>query len=92
MRNDDGPEIARAIRDDRVAFRVDGIEVAFPVPRMAGPILSRIDGRRSLSQLQVELGADFGARASPACFAADFARLYKVMNGIGRMMIRRKID
>jgi SAM-dependent methyltransferase len=92
MRNDDGPDVARAIRDDRVVFRIDGIEVVFPVPRMAAPILSRIDGRRSLAQLQEDLAAEFGARASPESFAADFARLYKVMNGIGRMMIRRRID
>jgi SAM-dependent methyltransferase len=90
MRNDDGPAFARSIKDDRVSFRMDGLEMAFPVPRMAGPILSRIDGGRSLGELQSLLAAEFGARAAPAAFEADFARLYKVMNGIGRMLIRRQ--
>src|SRR5262249_32913616 len=46
MRNDDGPAFARSIKEDRVNFRMDGLEMAFPVPRMAGPILSRVDGGR----------------------------------------------
>jgi 2-polyprenyl-3-methyl-5-hydroxy-6-metoxy-1,4-benzoquinol methylase len=89
MRNDDGAGFARSIKEDRVSFRMDGLEMAFPVPRMAGPILSRIDGRRNLSELQSELAAEFGPRAAPSAFAADFDRLYKVMNGIGRLLIRR---
>jgi len=55
---------------------------------MAPAILARIDGRLSLSELQRDLAAEFGARAAPAAFDSDFARLYKVMNGIGRMTIR----
>ena len=88
LRHDDGPALARAIKGDRIAFRIDGLEVAFALPRMAAPILGRIDGRRSLAALQAELSGPFGARASPGAFASDFAQLYKVMNGIGRMMIR----
>ncbi len=89
MRNDDGAAVARAIREDRVTVRIDGIEAVFPLPRLAGPILARIDGRRSLAELQRLLAAELGARAAPAAFDSAFSRLYKVMNGIGRMMIRR---
>jgi len=90
MRNDDGPAFARTLKDDRVSFRMDGLEMALPVPRMAGPILSRIDGARSLADLQGLLAAEFGARAAPAAFEADFAQLYKVMNGLGRILIRQR--
>ena len=89
LRNDDGPALARAVKDDHIVFRIDGLEVGFALPRMASAILSRIDGRRSLAELQLEFAAEFGARAPSAAFDNDFARLYKVMNGIGRMMIRR---
>jgi hypothetical protein len=89
LRHDDGRAMSRAIKDDRIAFRIDGLEVSFPLPRMASAILAHIDGRRSLGELQRDLAAEFGARASPAAFDSGFARLYKVMNGIGRMMIRR---
>ena len=91
MRNDDGPAFARTIKEDRVVFRIEGIEIALPVPRMAGPILSRIDGGRSLGELQGLLASEFGARAAPAAFDADFAQLYKVVNGIGHMLIRRQV-
>jgi SAM-dependent methyltransferase len=87
MRDDDGPAIARLIKDDRVAFRIDGLEIAFALPRLAAPILARIDGRTSLAELRRALERDLGA--STARFDQDFARLYKVMNGIGRMMVRR---
>lgn len=89
LRHDDGPALSRAIKDDRIAFRIDGLEIAFHLPRMASAILARIDGRRPLGELQRDLAAQFGARATPAAFDSDFARLYKVLNGIGRMMIRR---
>ncbi len=91
MRNDDGPAFARTIKEDRVVFRIEGIEIALPVPRMAAPILSRIDGGRSLGELQGLLASEFGARAAPAAFEADFAQLYKVVNGIGHMLIRRRL-
>jgi SAM-dependent methyltransferase len=91
MRNDDGPAFARTIKEDRVSFRMEGLEMVLPVPRMAGPILTRIDGGRSLAELQALLAAEFGARAAPAAFEADFGQLYKVMNGIGRMLIRRRV-
>jgi hypothetical protein len=89
MRDEDGPAIARLIKDDRLAFRIDGLEVAFALPRLAAPILARIDGRTSLAALCQALSADIGARADR--FDQDFARLYKVMNGIGRMMVRRPL-
>jgi SAM-dependent methyltransferase len=89
LRNDDGPALARAVKDDRIVFRIDGLETIFALPRMASAILSRIDGRRSLGALQGDLAAALGSRGAPAAFDNDFARLYKVMNGIGRMMIRR---
>ena len=92
MRHDDGMAIARAIEDDHIAFAIDGLEIGFALPRMASAILARIDGRRSLSALQRDLAAELGARAAPAAFDRDFDRLYKVMNGIGRMMIRRLPD
>jgi SAM-dependent methyltransferase len=89
LRHDDGPAIARAVKDDSIAFRIDGLEVRFALPRLAPAILKRIDGRRSLAELQRDLAAALGPRASAPAFDKDFAWLYKVMNGIGRMTIRR---
>ena len=85
LRHDDGPALAKLIRDDRIGLRIDGLEMTFALPRLAGPILARIDGKASLAALQSSLEADLGRRAEPTAFARDFAWLYKVMNGIGRM-------
>jgi SAM-dependent methyltransferase len=90
LRQDDGPALARLIRDDRIGFRLDGLEMTFALPRLAGPILARIDGRASLAVLQGTLEGELGRRAEAAAFARDFAWLYKVMNGIGKMMIRHE--
>jgi SAM-dependent methyltransferase len=91
LRQDDGPALAKLIRDDRIGFRIDGLEMTFALPRLAAPILARIDGRTSLAALQNALEGELGRRAEPEAFARDFAWLYKVMNGIGRMMIRHDV-
>src|SRR5258706_7319944 len=75
LRNDDGPALARAVKDDRIVFRIDGLQMVFALPRMASAILARIDGRRSLGELQRDLAAALGSRAAPAAFDNDFARL-----------------
>jgi hypothetical protein len=87
LREADGPAFARAIKDDRISVRSDGLEMSFALPRLAAAILSRIDGERSLAEIQRLLESEAGVRA--AAFDKDFAALYKVMNGIGRMTIRR---
>ncbi len=87
LREADGAAFARAIKDDRISVRSDGLEMSFTLPRLAAAILSRIDGKQSLSEINRRLEAEAGIR--PAAFDKDFAALYKVMNGIGRMTIRR---
>ena len=61
--------------------------MSFALPRLAAAILSRIDNRRSLAEIQHLLESDAGIARS--AFDKDFAALYKVMNGIGRLTIRR---
>ena len=90
LRQDDGPALAKLIRNDRIGLRLDGLEMTFALPRLAGPILGRIDGKASLAALQQSLEGELGRRAEAAAFARDFAWLYKVMNGIGKMMIRHE--
>ena len=87
LREADGPAFARAIKDGRISVRSDGLEMSFALPRLAAAILARIDGQRSLAEIQRLLESEAGVR--PATFDKDFAALYKVMNAIGRMTIRR---
>ncbi len=87
LREADGPTLARAIKDDRIAVRSDGLEMSFALPRLAAAILSRIDGRRSIVQIGKLLESEAGI--SRGAFDKDVAALYKVMTGIGRMTLRR---
>ncbi|HYV88679.1 MAG TPA: class I SAM-dependent methyltransferase [Candidatus Polarisedimenticolia bacterium] len=87
LREADGAAFARAIRDDRISIRSDGLEMSFALPRLAASILSRIDGQQSIGEIGRRLEAEAGIRH--AAFDKDFAGLYKVMNGIGRMTLRR---
>ena len=87
LREADGHAFARAIRDDRISVRSDGLEMSFALPRLAAAILARTDGQRSLAEIKRLLESEASVRA--AAFDKDFAALYKVMNGIGRMTIRR---
>jgi len=87
LREADAPTLARLIKDDRIAVRSDGLEMSFALPRLAVAILLRVNGQRSVSEIQQTLEREAGLRA--AAFDKDFAALYKVMTGIGRMTIRR---
>ena len=87
LRDADGPALARLIKDDRITVRSDGLEMSFALPRLAATILARIDGRRSIAEIGRSLEIEAGVRT--ATFDKDFAALYKVMTGIGRMTLRR---
>ncbi len=87
LREADGPTLARLIKDDRITVRSDGLEMSFLLPRLAVAILLRVNGRRSISEIRQTLEREAGLRA--AAFDKDFAALYKVMTGIGRMTLRR---
>jgi len=82
------------IADARVLkAKIDGIEVRFPLPAMAGPILSSIDGRRSIAEIQRDL-AQSGAQAGEgprdmSAFRAAFDRVYAVFNKLNRLFLTR---
>ena len=54
----------KGLADARVLkAKIDGIEVQVPAAGMAAPILSRIDGRRSIAEIQRDLLHSGAARA-----------------------------
>jgi SAM-dependent methyltransferase len=68
--------------------KLDGIPVAFPLPRLTGPILRRIDGRTSVA------GIVDGLRAQDGGLDRDTARkqverLYRAFNALNLMLLRR---
>jgi SAM-dependent methyltransferase len=69
--------------------RAEGLEARFALPRHAGPILARIDGRRTLADIHADLAAGEGARFEWPAFTEEFDRLYAVFNAVNKMFLSR---
>ena len=83
-----GPEMARAIlKGPRIKAELDGLSLSFALPRLAAPILARIDGRASLGEIHAGLRAlDSGLDWDT--FKAQFDQLYAVLNGLNHLLLR----
>ena len=80
----------KGLADARVLkAKIDGIEVRFPLPAMAAPILSRIDGRRSIAEIQQDLAQSGAGPRDMAAFRPDFERVYAVFNKLNRLFLTR---
>ena len=97
----DGPEVVPVLRDlDGAAVakglppggvleaELMGAVIPLPLPRLAGPILARVDGRTSLGDIHRAVAEKTGALAWDA-FLAQFAQLFAALNGVGKMYLRR---
>lgn len=66
----------------------DGIAFRFPLPPLAGAILTRIDGQRSIADIRAEVMAA-NPNLSEAAFSGQFAQTFAALNGIGKLFLRR---
>jgi SAM-dependent methyltransferase len=90
MRDASGEVMARNLKPGGVVTaRADGFEARFALPRRAGPILARIDGRRTLRAIHAEMAASDDGKLDWSSFQGEFARLYAVFNGVNKMFLRR---
>ncbi len=88
LREGSGAETAKNLKPGgTLTARAEGLEARFALPRRAGPILARIDGRRSLADIHADLAADQGARFEWSAFKEEFDRLYGVFNAVNRMFL-----
>jgi hypothetical protein len=83
-----GPELARAIaKAGRIKAELDGLSLSFAVPRLAAPILTRVDGLATLGEIHAGLQArDSGLDWDG--FKAQFDQLFKVLNGLNHLLLR----
>ena len=66
---------------------VEGVVVKRPLPALAAAMLRRADGRRTLAEIHAEIAQE--VRPVPfAQFARQFAEVFQVMNGLGKMVLR----
>ena len=69
--------------------RAEGLEARFALPRRAGPILARIDGRRSLADIHADLAAGEGGHFDRSAFMEEFSQLFRVFNAVNKMFLSR---
>ncbi len=80
----------KGLADARVLkAKIDGIEVKVPLPTMAAPILSRIDGQRSIAGIERDLQQSGVKPGGGESFRGAFDRVYAVFNKLNRLFLRR---
>lgn len=89
LRDLDGTAMARGLTPGAM-MDVDlaGITVSLPLPRLAGPLLARIDGRTNLATLHAQVQEVAGSVPWDT-FKSQFGQLFKTLNGIGKLYLRR---
>jgi SAM-dependent methyltransferase len=87
LRHSDGAEIAHGLTPGGlVKTTLGGLEFAFALPRRAGPILARIDGRRTLTQIREALSRD-GHNLGEVAFTAEFDQMFRAFNGLNQIFL-----
>ena len=85
LRELDGKALAKGLRPDGVLpVTFDDIRVGVPLPRLAGAILSRIDGRRRWGEIMAGVVA---AGAPPEAAARDRAALVRALAPLNRLLL-----
>ena len=85
LRELDGPALAKGLRADGVLpVTWDGLRAQVPLPRLAGALLARVDGKRSWGEITAEVVA---GGAAPDQVARDRAELSRGMERLNRLLL-----
>ena len=98
----DGPDVVPVLRDlDGAAIAkglppggaleadLMGAVIPLPLPRLAGPILARVDGKTTLGDIHKAVAEKAGDLPWDA-FMVQFGQLFAALNGVGKMYLRRR--
>ncbi|MFP6756838.1 MAG: methyltransferase, partial [Alphaproteobacteria bacterium] len=86
LREGDAGQMAQGMAATRrISADLEGLLVSHPVDRLAPAILSRIDGRRSLTEIHAAMTGNTEWDDVKTAFDA----LYSILNGINVMLLRR---
>jgi SAM-dependent methyltransferase len=88
LRDASGPDMARNLKPGgALKVHAEGLDARFALPRLAGPILSRIDGRRNVNAIHQDIASSYAERLDWTIFKAEFDRLYTVFNAVNKMFL-----
>ena len=90
MRDDDGPALGGQIKPG-MSLKVDmeGVKLSLPLPALAAPILTLIDGKRSLAQIHAELQSTQAPAPDWDTFKGQFDQLFSAFYGFSRMFLKK---
>ncbi|AWK87809.1 class I SAM-dependent methyltransferase [Azospirillum thermophilum] len=90
LRGLDGPAVARQLpAGGTLEAELTGVVVPLPLPRLAGPILARCDGRRTVAEIAADMQAA-GVSAGPDQVMSQFQQMARLLTGVGMMHLRRR--
>jgi len=90
LRDLDGPAVAKGLPANGVIeAELAGAVIPLALPRLAAPMLARIDGRSDLATLHRQVAEAQGATLTWETFKTQFDQLFAALNGIGKMHLRR---
>ncbi|MBR0662173.1 class I SAM-dependent methyltransferase [Neoroseomonas oryzicola] len=88
LRELEGPKLAAQIpRDGVLRVSADGLTVPITLPRLAGAIVARIDGTRTMGDIRDEL-TELGI--APDAFARDYAATATALERVNRMLLKAR--
>lgn len=80
-----GPDLALAIRPDgMLPFLFHGLRVPVPLPKLAAAILNRIDGVKTVADLEAEMA---GLGTDPARFRQAWAETWARLSHVNRILL-----
>ncbi len=90
LREFDGKVVARSVpTGGRMKADLHGTSLVLPLPRLAGQMLQRIDGRMSLGEIRTAIAQDTGEALDWPTFQTQFEQLYVALNGVNKLLLRR---
>ena len=88
LRDIDGPALARGLRPGATLdAELPGLALALPLPRLAGPILARIDGKTHVAAIYQDV-AGLNRGLTREAFQGQFEQLFRALNSIGKLYLR----
>jgi hypothetical protein len=89
LKDSPGSDLAKGLKPGgSLTARADGIEARLPLPRLAPPILSAIDGSRSIDGIFARIATELGL--SRDVFDREFAALFRAFNSVNKMFLQHR--
>ena len=90
LRDIEAVALARSLKPGvPLTVRFDSQPLALPLPALAGPIVARVDGARTVGHIRDDLRATVDPRLDDRTFDAAFRATFAALAGINRMLLSR---